>query len=49
MQKIVREVSGYELHDDAKAPGWHHSKTGWRSDAALEGTSFARQLKSRST
>ena len=34
MQKIVKEVPGYELHDEATAPGWHHSKTGWRSDAA---------------
>lgn len=34
MKKIVKEVPGYELHDEAGAPGWHHSKTGWRSDAA---------------
>ena len=34
MKKIVMEIPGYELHDEVKAPSWHNSKTGWRSDAA---------------
>ncbi len=38
MRKVVKEVPGYELHDEVNSPAGHHTKQGWRSDAIRSGS-----------
>ena len=37
MRKVVKEIPGYELHDEVNSPAGHHTKQGWRSDAIRSG------------
>ena len=37
MRKVIKEIPGYELHDEVNSPAGHHTKQGWRSDAIRSG------------
>ena len=37
MRKVVKEIPGYELHDEVNSPAGHHTKQGWRTDAIRSG------------